>query len=195
MNSLIKKLTALLLLFVYSNLYAASEDITYKGLELGASIERYKTALPDHECLSDYSCDFYLEECFKKTIGTNRVKDCMDRNSFGGLAPNQVTTYFHEKKLARYIMSFSSNSFMFLIEALTSKLGEPTSLEDFPVQTGAGALYTNKKAVWTSPIATVEIQQYCGTIKKMCVNISTVEDEQRLKAEREEGKKRRVKDF
>ncbi len=58
MNLLIKKIGAAVLMVGSLNLHAASEDITYKGVELGASMERYKAALPDHTCYEDYRCEF-----------------------------------------------------------------------------------------------------------------------------------------
>ena len=196
MISFFKNLSAIVLLVLSFNLHAASEDITYKGLELGASIERYKKALPDHECYETYHCNFSSTIACKGGIDAmEKVKDCWSRNSFGGANPSKVDAYFYNKKLTRYKMVFGTLLFSSLLEALTSKLGKPSSEEYFSVQTGTGAQYINQKAVWSSTIATVQIEKFCGTISNACVHVSTVEEAQRLKAEFGGDKNKNSKDF
>jgi hypothetical protein len=48
-----------------------TDDITYKGVPLGASMAEYKTRLPDHQCLTVNSC-MYLRDLHCKYLNDGR---------------------------------------------------------------------------------------------------------------------------
>lgn len=175
--------------------WAQAADITYKGVPLGASMEEYKAKLPDHDCLTGSSCMYIPEVHCQMRGSTGELLACWDRNTFGGIRPFSVNSYFREGRLVRVNFSFRSSSFEFLTEAVKERIGEPTTVADRPVQTRAGVQLVDRIMTWEQPSMILTVSRYGSTIDRGFATLTTPEERDRQREEAEGSKKRRAKDF
>ena len=196
------KWCSLWLLVAAFGAWAQSDDITYKGVPLGASMEEYKTKLPDHECLTQSSC-MYIRDVHCRYLNDGRggirsgtqLQECWQRNSFGGAFLVNVNSYFREGRLVRVSFTFPTSGFNGLTEAVKERIGEPTKVVDRPVQTRAGVQLVDREMTWERPGMILTGSRYGSTINNGYATLTTPQERDRGREEAEAQKKLRAKDF
>ena len=179
--------------------WAQADEITYKGVPLGASIEEYKAKLPDHKC-STTECIFIVErECSRydqhRLRTSEELKDCYERNSFGGAFPQSVFSSFRDGKLVQFLFTFPTGNFFELTAALKERLREATKVVDQPIQTRAGVQLQNREMTWERPGMLLIISRYGASVDQMFARITTPEEQMRRLEEFKTKTKIRAKDF
>lgn len=179
-----------------------TDDITYKGVRLGASMAEYKKNLPDHQCLTVNSCMFqrdvdckYLKDGRGSLMTGLQLQECFQRNTFGGV--NVITAFadFREGKLVAIRFTISVGGFDLLTGAAKERLGEPTKVIDRTVQTRAGATFENREMIWERPNMVLSVERYGSTINNGSARLITPQERDRILTEYEAQKKQGAKDF
>lgn len=181
--------------------WAQSEDITYKGVALGMSLEEYKAKLPDHQCFTN-SC-MYSRELHCKYLNDGRggimtgtqLIECMQRNTFGGVAVHTAYADFREGRLVAIRFTINASAFDILTGAAKERLGEPTKVVDRTVQTRAGAKLENREMIWERPSMILRVERYGSTINNGSASLMTPQERDRMLSEFESQKKKGAKDF
>jgi hypothetical protein len=181
-----------------------TDDLTYKGAPLGASITEYKSKLPDQECDDKYgSCSYLRDTCVRAAIRgkmiaeevTEGISACDKRNSFGGVTVDFAHANFREGKLVEISLTINERSFDALTGAVTERLGKPTKVIDSAIQTRGGATLQNREMIWERPSMVLTVERYGSTIEKGSAILTTPQERDRRIAEREAAKKKGAKDF
>jgi len=183
-----------------------SDDLTYKGVPLGASVAEYKAKLPDQSChkKGDLEWCFYeYEQCtYSKERGktymrlpVNDIMACRARNSFGGLSTINAQAEFPDGKLSFIRFTIESSSFESLAAAATEKLGNPTSVINSTVQTRSGAKFENSQMTWVRTSMVFTATKYSETIDKGYAVLTTPQEHKRKLEELETRTKKGAKDF
>lgn len=181
--------------------WSQADDITYKGVPLGAAIEEFKAKLPDHKCYDSFCMYASSHHCLYRGDSRGGIMSgpettaCRERNSFGGVDVLSANSQFREGKLVQVVFSFSVPAFDVLAGAAKERLGEPTSVVDREVQTRMGATYQNRHMVWERPTMVLVIARYGSTIDKGMALLTTRQERERKEAELEAKKKKGAKDF
>lgn len=166
----------------------SAQQVTYKGLAFGATMDEFKERFPDHQCWAN-KCAYASFAC-KAGYDT-----CAERNSFGGVHLKSAHSEFRDGKLVAIRMMFSTGDFYSLAGALKERLGEPQAVVESKVQTRAGVKLDNQELKWDKNGALLSISRYGSTINEGSVTYITREEEQRQIAEWEAKKKAGAKDF
>jgi hypothetical protein len=202
MGKFMKKICIFFVLFSLAslNLFAADEEITYKGVGIGASIEEYKKKLPDHDCATGTGCHYFDDlDCYYKKppqIETSaHVMGCIERNSFGGSGVKTASSLFIDKKMVSLRLTFGHASFYSLSESLNAKMGKPSSVNEFEVQNKNGATFMDSTTTWTTNNAVISLDKYCAKLDKTCITIEGIAYKEKSQAEALERKAKAAKDF
>ncbi len=176
----VKTSTIALFVILCSKVFA-QENITIKGMRLGVSLKEFSEKFPDHDCSSNSACYYFntvtcLNSKGNQPYSSAKFQECLQRNTFGGSQIIDATSYFENGKLSSYRLTFGASSFDFLIEAITSKYGKPSSMTTHEMQNKLGASFINKKGLWSVADTQLTISKYCGTTEKSCVNVISQAD-------------------
>lgn len=79
---------------------------------------------------------------------------------FTETTPPQVALGFHG-----YSLMYSSQDFLELRDALTTRYGEPSATEDKPFETRGGLKDTNKILTWEWDCCSIRMNKYSGSIR------------------------------
>jgi hypothetical protein len=199
----LKSLQFVFLLFVlnlYTDLSIAAEDISYKGVQIGDSLEKFKKTFPDQECLTDEGCHYYdtlscLESMRAQNSTNQTILDCFKRNTFGGVHVKSAQSTFSNKRLVSYRLIISPSSFESLLESVSLKIGSPTTIDNFEVKNKMNASYMNIEAEWVSSSTIVTLKKYCGSLDRACIKVTSVEENERHKAQLKLDKAKAAQDF
>lgn len=180
--------------------WSQSDDITYKGVPLGASIAEYKRKLPDQQC-SGTSCMYSQDECLYSKDGKRGVPSvaeiaaCYERNSFGGVRVMRAHADFRDGRLVEVRFTIHADSFDPLTRAARERLGEPTKVIDRAVQTPGGVTLQNREMIWERPSMVLIVDRYGLTTDRGNVVLATPQEGNRKLEEYEARKKKGAKDF
>jgi hypothetical protein len=173
-----------------------TDDLTYKGVPLGASMSEYKAKLPDQKCDDKFgSCRHDKNDCISSQKSAEEMVACFGRNSFGGVTMNSTHAQFREGKLVEVYFTFGDVAFDQLTGAARERLGKPTKVVDSAIQTRGGATLQNREMIWERRSMVLTVKRYGSTIDKGSAVLTTPQERDRKIAEYEAAKKKGAKDF
>ncbi len=153
--------------------FAQSEAIGFKTIPLGASVEDYRAAFPDHDCITATTCLFDRRKCARSGADGAAFIACTKRNTWAGITPETIFATFKDGKLERVSIAFSSSSFQMIRDAAKERYGQPLQELSEDVQTRAGAQLQNITARWEQGESVMLIRKYGSTIDKGSALIQT----------------------
>jgi len=133
-------------------------ELTYKGINLGESISKFQSALPDFQCTADKWCEFDIENCVGHIGGASvtasnayddRWNRCKAATSFGGALVSKATAFFSNGSLTNLRLTVPVGHMDNLLASVQEKFGLPTSSTTTPFMTRAGATFPNWQKTWS----------------------------------------------
>lgn len=105
-----------------------AQQLEFKGTPFGATMKEFKEAQPDFRC--------------------DNGNDCFASRSLYAGAPADITAKFTDNKLSAVRISFRSVFHKPILDALTAKYGEATSVKASEYRTQGGMTSTNDEREW-----------------------------------------------
>lgn len=174
------------------------ESFSYKGVKIGDSLDSFQAALPYFKCSSS-ECTYSAASCemdlkAKGSGDTTRNFDtCMNANSYGGAFITFGMAKFHEGKLSEIYLT--SPWMSRINSALVEKYGQPSSIDNTPVQNKMGAEFDNWVKTWKMGSDQLVAKLRAGSVKEGSVLILG-EAAMKLRAkQQQEQAKSGAKDF
>lgn len=136
---------------------AQSEQLSYKGLPLGTTLQAFQAKLPDYQCRTENYCSYDLKSCNGRLVGISQeaidahsqnFRACNERTSFGGALTTSAFAYFKDGALANLDLTIPSDYMASLADTVTQKYGQATELNEEPFRNRAGAQFSNWKKSW-----------------------------------------------
>ena len=190
-----RRLTARALAWCAATLIASpahGEPLAFKGFALGGSRAEFLARFPDFRCTA-HICSFSPGISCSGT--TPAARDCVLRNTYGGIVPVSITAIFHEELLDAVMVSYSPKHFEVLAEAATERFGPPKTTEEERLRTQLGVEYLNITHTWAWTEGMLRVSRFGRTIDQGTVSITSAAMFQRSLERVRRSKERAPKDL
>lgn len=123
----------LLAALICAPLLATAEPFTYKGVQLGSTVESFKEALPFYGMCTSTSCTYMRQACSSGSGGWFTADACSNGTSFGGQQIDYGRAEFIDGKFSLAYLKFRSDGMDGIAKALEEKYGAPTEIDATPI--------------------------------------------------------------
>jgi len=169
---MLKRLIGAALLLAAASVFAESEKLAFKGVELGSNLAQIASN-PKFDCrvvatpIADKICSLKPRE--KETIAG---------------APIDSLFYFYDQtSLTGIVVNLEEKHFQPVVAALTEKFGSP-SLKTETVRSFKGAAFENRTYRWIKPEGSLQAQRYAGRLDKSVIRFTDDSAAQRIQQRR-----------
>lgn len=176
----------LLPLAVYSQ-----ENLSFKGLELGAPRDAVLATLGDIRCSGTRCSALPQRTC----TNTDPGSECFKRLSYGGALPIFLGVEFRDDRLVSVYLTFPERRFDELRDALIERFGPPTHQEASTVQNRMGASFEARQAEWKKGDANLQLKQRGSKIDEGSLFLVSIQYTHRSAEERKQKAKDTAKDM
>jgi len=173
----------------------AQEPLTFKGLEIGSSVERFMEIAPGARCIASRCFVFVSSECKMGRGTTEDFMACRKRYSYGGHIPLSITGTFDENKLVSVYVKISERSFEGLLVAMQERFGPPSIDSRSTLQNRMGASFDNRRVGWERTGTVITITQRAGQVDEGSVFFTSAAYAKKAEEEREQKAKAGAKDL
>ena len=181
-------------------LAAQAEDFSYKGVNLGASMEEFQAALPLYQCKDD-ACTYTRDSCAPTYMRggaaafEQKLAECREGTSFGGGMVNYGRAKFIDGKFSSLYLIFPIAHARVVGDALEEKYGKPATVDAKPVKNRAGAEFDNWVKTWTKGDADLVARLRASQIDEGSVSIRSAAAKAEEQARQQQQTKAGAKDF
>jgi hypothetical protein len=192
-------IAALALAVTFVSAAIAQERAEFKGMPLGAPFNTFRTANPAFWC-NDYECTlpfsnhpvYHCEKMKRQRPGGGADPECLieiAKASTYANRPARLRATFRDGMLSEGSANFAPDNYAPIVEALTTRYGQPASKRTEIVQNRMGATFQNEIAHWNIGGDQIIAMKYGTDLTRGLVSIMD-EQEVRRRSEAEQKKRK-----